>query len=71
MVQADPQKRPTIEQVASRFEEVRSKLSWWKLRSRLVDQRESFAYRVFMDIGHIFRTAKYVAKRLPPVPTPS
>ncbi|KAH9920138.1 kinase-like domain-containing protein [Fomitopsis serialis] len=71
MVQNDPAKRPTIAEVEARFDESFQGLSDWKLRSRLVRRNESFIVRAIYGIGHIFRTAKYVAKQLPPVPTPS
>jgi len=71
MVQADPEKRPTIAEVEARFDESFRALSKWKLRSRLVRRNEFLLERAIYGIGHIFRTAKYVAKRLPPVPTPS
>ncbi|TFY55493.1 hypothetical protein EVJ58_g8216 [Rhodofomes roseus] len=71
MVQRDPAKRPTIAEVESRFDEAFRTLSKWKLRSRLVQKNEIILERAIYGIGHIFRTAKYVVKRLPPVPTPS
>lgn len=35
MVQADPKQRPTMDEVVKRFSEIRRRLSWWKLRSRI------------------------------------
>ncbi|KAI0930002.1 hypothetical protein AcW1_008784 [Taiwanofungus camphoratus] len=64
-------KRPTIEQVISQFHEIHSKLSLWKLHSRLVGNNEHIIVRVFKGTGHVFRTAGYVVRRLPPVSTPS
>lgn len=40
MVQDDPSKRPTIDEVVARFEKLRKALPWWKLRSRLVRKDE-------------------------------
>ncbi|KAH9920142.1 uncharacterized protein B0H18DRAFT_1025301 [Fomitopsis serialis] len=71
MVQDDPGKRPTIEEVDSRFDKIYNRLPWWKLRSRVVEQDESGFLRTVSGIGHVFRTARYVAKRLPSVPMPS
>jgi len=71
MVQTDPAKRPTIAEVETRFDESFRGLSKWKLRSRLVQKDEFFLERVIYGVGHIFRTAKYMVKRLPLVPTPS
>ncbi|KAH9920140.1 uncharacterized protein B0H18DRAFT_1025296 [Fomitopsis serialis] len=70
MVQNDPEKRPTIEEVESRFDGISCQLSWWQLRSRLVEKDENALVRTVFGIGHIFRTAKYVIKRRPPVPLP-
>ncbi|KZT71750.1 hypothetical protein DAEQUDRAFT_665556 [Daedalea quercina L-15889] len=71
MVQADPVKRPTIEEVETRFDESSRRLSRWKLRSRLVGKDEFALERGIYGIGHMIRTAKYLIKRLPPVPTPT
>ncbi|KAJ3970903.1 kinase-like domain-containing protein [Lentinula raphanica] len=38
MTHDDPMKRPTMDEVVTRFEEIRKKLSWWKLRSRVSDK---------------------------------
>ncbi|KAI9461053.1 hypothetical protein F5148DRAFT_250824 [Russula earlei] len=35
MIQDDPMKRPSMDEVVSRFSEIRGKLSTWKLRSRI------------------------------------
>ncbi|KAJ7630024.1 hypothetical protein DFH06DRAFT_1005613 [Mycena polygramma] len=40
MVQDDPTKRPSIDQVVTRFAEIQRGLSSWKLRSRVVGKRE-------------------------------
>ncbi|KAH9920132.1 uncharacterized protein B0H18DRAFT_1025250 [Fomitopsis serialis] len=71
MVQDDPQKRPTIAEVETRFNEIYRRLSWWKLRTRLVHQDESGFKRAVLGMLHVFRTARFVAKRLPSVPIPS
>lgn len=71
MVQEDPAKRPPIEEVELRFEESVGTLSRWKLRSRLIGKKEHVLVRTIYAIGHIVRTVKYLAKRLPPVPSPS
>ncbi|CCL99642.1 uncharacterized protein FIBRA_01662 [Fibroporia radiculosa] len=71
MVQQDPDKRPTIEEVVDRFADVQARMSWWKLRSRLLQRDEPALFWGFRIFGHVFRTAKYVIKGLPPVPLPS
>ncbi|KAH9937750.1 hypothetical protein B0H21DRAFT_758148 [Amylocystis lapponica] len=71
MVQADPTKRPAIDDVVSRFDELRSKLSYWTLRARLVGREETALRRVLKNIRHAFRTAKFIIRRYPAIPTPS
>ena len=45
MVQDDPGKRPTMDDVVERFEKIRRSLHWWTLRSRLVYRSDSiFSY---------------------------
>ncbi|EED86080.1 predicted protein [Postia placenta Mad-698-R] len=58
MVQNDPQKRPHIEEVSSRFIEATSKLSARILRGRLVERDEPPVIRFLFGLGHLFRTAK-------------
>ncbi|GBE80551.1 hypothetical protein SCP_0302660 [Sparassis crispa] len=70
MVQEVPEKRPTIEQVAERFAEIQSKLSWWKLRSEIVRRHYGMFIRFLSAVRHVYRTAGYVVMRLPPTPTP-
>ena len=70
MVQIEPEKRPTIAEVEMRFDELYRKLSWWKLRGRLVDREEGAFARAVLGTIHAFQTAKFVVKRCPPVPMP-
>ncbi|KAF9801072.1 hypothetical protein IEO21_10209 [Rhodonia placenta] len=58
MVQNEPQKRPPIEEVSSRFIEATSKLSARILRGRLVERDEPPVIRFLFGLGHLFRTAK-------------
>ncbi|KAH9839152.1 uncharacterized protein C8Q71DRAFT_846812 [Rhodofomes roseus] len=71
MVQSDPQKRRTITEVETRFIELSRKLSWWKLRARLVYKDKTAFERAMLSMVHFFRTAKLVAKRRSPIPIPS
>ncbi|KAH9937744.1 hypothetical protein B0H21DRAFT_813082 [Amylocystis lapponica] len=68
MVQDDPQKRPTIDEVISRFDEIRRGQPPFKFRKRLVRKRDSSIKRMFLGLVHVFRTASYLVRRLPPVP---
>lgn len=72
MVQDDPMKRPTIDEVVRRFSEIWKTLSWWKLRSRLVDKEKrvgsmSKMFKVTMPFVHMF---SYVLTFSPAVPLP-
>ena len=58
MVQDDPTKRPSIDEVATRFSVIRQKLGTIKLRSSMGGQTELFG--LVRDLAHIFTSAKYV-----------
>ena len=70
MVQADPSKRPTMEEVVVRFDKIRQSLSGWKLRSRVVDEEEDALERVTRTVSHWIRRVSFVVRRVPPIPTP-
>ena len=68
MIQDDPTKRPKMDEVITRFEEIVRKLSAWKLRSRTSSRRAN----IFQDIGHLFshwkRKIVYVTNGTPAIP---
>jgi hypothetical protein len=68
MVQDDPTKRPTMDEVVARFEVIRKNLSSWKLRSRVVDRTDSFTGGVARGVKHWKRRIRYIAKGVPPIP---
>ncbi|KAF8836451.1 hypothetical protein BDN67DRAFT_974164 [Paxillus ammoniavirescens] len=70
MVQDDPSKRPTMDEVVARFEGIRRALSRSKLRSRVVSKDESRFDAVFRGIAHWTRRMRFVIRRIPPVPVP-
>ncbi|KAI0745180.1 kinase-like domain-containing protein [Earliella scabrosa] len=70
MVQDDPSKRPTIDEVIKRFESIRSSLSTWKLRSRIVGRKDSNFAGFFRTLKHVYLTAGFVVRKIPPLPTP-
>lgn len=72
MVQDDPTQRPTIDEAIRRFSEIRKTLSWWKLRSRLVQKDNDFDGKggFFTTMGHVLRTIGYVITFRPAVPLP-
>ncbi|RPD53218.1 hypothetical protein L227DRAFT_405511 [Lentinus tigrinus ALCF2SS1-6] len=53
MVQDDPSKRPTMDEVVSDFTKIMAKLSCWKVRERLVERRDSAFMNVLKDVHHI------------------
>lgn len=70
MVQDDPSKRPTINEVVQRFDKIRSSLSAWKLRSRVVHRKDSYIFGFFRTIRHAYRTYTFIYKGIPALPSP-
>ncbi|VDC04962.1 unnamed protein product [Peniophora sp. CBMAI 1063] len=68
MMQDDPSKRPTIDEVVQRFEELRSTLSVDKLRSRVVDRLTM--YPSFSSTRVRLRKLVYTLTKTPPIPDP-
>ncbi|TFK92748.1 hypothetical protein K466DRAFT_201477 [Polyporus arcularius HHB13444] len=66
-----PEERPTMDEAFQRFEELRLSLSQWTLRSRFVYRNEFFVGRMYRACRHVIRTAKYLHRGLPALPTPS
>ncbi|KAH9941292.1 kinase-like domain-containing protein [Epithele typhae] len=56
MIQTDPSRRPTMEEVAQHFSKILADMSPWKLRSRIVHREEFAITGFFRAIGHVFRT---------------
>ncbi|KAH7889023.1 hypothetical protein F5I97DRAFT_1935400 [Phlebopus sp. FC_14] len=71
MVQNDPSKRPTMDEVVQRFESIRAGLSRWKLRSRVVDKQESMLEGVVRGTAHWTRRIGFVARNVSAIPIPS
>jgi hypothetical protein len=70
MVQDDPTKRPKMDEVVTRFREIKGKLSTWKLRSRIVRRDEIWPLTVWRSVGHWYRTIGYVVGRKAAIPEP-
>ena len=70
MVQDDPTKRPKMDEVVTRFREIRGKLGSWKLRSRIVRRDEIWLLAVWRSVGHWYRTLGYVLGRKAAIPEP-
>jgi len=70
MVATDPDKRPSMDQVVERFDEMRRSLSKAKLRSRVLGKKEPGIVAVFRGPVHFIRTVGYILRGIPPVPVP-
>ncbi|KAL1689599.1 hypothetical protein GGG16DRAFT_57382 [Schizophyllum commune] len=70
MTQADPSKRPSMDQVAVRFESIVSSLSSSKLRSRVAKANDHPLYNMHWATKHWMRRVKLVALRRPALPSP-
>jgi len=70
MVQDDPTKRPTIDEVVNRFQQIYRSLSWWSLRSRPVPGDEISRGRLFRRTRHFFRTTVYILTLRSALPRP-
>ena len=67
MVQDDPAKRPSIDEVVTRFNAMRRKMGTIKLRSRIGHRQEAFG--LFRDFAHIFKSIRYSLQGIPAIPT--
>jgi hypothetical protein len=70
MVQEDPTKRPTMDEVVTRFAEIKGKLSTWKLRSRMARRNEVWPLAAWRAVNHWYRTVGYVLTRKAALPEP-
>ena len=60
MVQEDPGKRPSMDEVVARFSEIKSKLSTWKLRSPIARKDEIWPVAAWRSVSHWYSTIGYV-----------
>ena len=70
MVQEDPTKRPNMEEVVTRFADIRKRLSSWKLRSRMARDIELWPVAAWRSVAHWYRTIGYVLARKAAIPEP-
>lgn len=68
MIQSDPSKRPTMDEVIARFDDVRRGLSRWKLRSRVVDHEEDMIEKLIHTTSHWRRRISFVVRGVPAIP---
>ncbi|KAK7435430.1 hypothetical protein VKT23_019691 [Stygiomarasmius scandens] len=70
MVNDDPNKRPSMNEVVSRFTEIERNLSWFKLRSRPISRTETSAKTTFFeDVKHFFWTVGLILRGIPALPS--
>jgi len=70
MIKEDPGERPNMDEVVSRFSEIRSKLSTWKLRSRIAHKNEIWLIAAWRSVGHWYNTLGYVVANKAAIPEP-
>jgi hypothetical protein len=70
MVQDDPAKRSKMNEVVTRFRQIKGKLSTWKLHSRIVRHDEIWPVAVWRSVGHWYRTVGYVLGHKAAIPEP-
>ncbi|KAJ3825086.1 kinase-like domain-containing protein [Lentinula raphanica] len=70
MVVDDPAKRPTMDEVASRFSEIIQKVPWWKLRARAAKKDEFPLIKPFRAFYHVFWTASMMLLLKPAIFSP-
>lgn len=72
MVQPDVSKRPTIDEVVARFDELWRSLHWWQLRARLQfkDETDTFGVRPVLRMIHFFRTLGHILLFRNAIPSP-
>ncbi|KAF8485475.1 hypothetical protein JB92DRAFT_3026854 [Gautieria morchelliformis] len=68
MTQEEPSKRPSIDEVMTRFEAIYRSLSFKLLRTRIVKRNEDEGTSALYDFLHFFRRMRYAFMRIPPVP---
>lgn len=68
MVQNDPSKRPSMDEVVQRFAAIRAGLSTWKLRSRIVSKGERVYHSITRGTSHWMRQVGFITRGIPAVP---
>ena len=68
MIQSDPSKRPTMDEVVARFDNTRRSLGRWKLRSRVVDHEEDVIGKLIHTTSHWRRRIWFVVRGVPAIP---
>ncbi|KAI5889138.1 uncharacterized protein SCHCODRAFT_02548782 [Schizophyllum commune H4-8] len=71
MIQDDPAKRPTMDEVVERSNQIISKLSTWKLRSRLKKEGDCAPHSAYLSAVHWRRRVGYMLRGVPALPRPA
>ena len=71
MVQTDPSKRPTMDDIVQRFAAIIAGLGARKLRSRIVNKGENVYRRVTRGTFHWVQQIGYIVRGIPAIPTSS
>ncbi|KAJ8520793.1 hypothetical protein ONZ45_g2432 [Pleurotus djamor] len=70
MTHPEPSKRPSMDEVVERFNEIQGSLGSWTLRSRVIRANEFYVAGVARTVSHWIRRLSYIAKNVPPIPRP-
>ncbi|KAJ3776850.1 hypothetical protein FB446DRAFT_784762 [Lentinula raphanica] len=68
MTHDDPLKRPTMDEVVARFEEIRGRLSWWCLRSKVSDKTIPYVFHALYSPIHWSIQLLYILRQKPAIP---
>jgi len=68
MTDENPAKRPTIEEIIEKFNEIRGSLSMVKLRSPIISKKEPTIFTIFRHARQLTRTLLYIIQQIPTVP---
>ena len=73
MVQDDPKKRPTIDEVVTRFAKIIKAQPWWRLRARVVELAKEKDPRVFEERNDLWFkwTIRWILRLKSALPRPS
>lgn len=70
MTVADPGRRPVIEEVITRFSQIRKSLGEFKLRSLITAKKDSTVVTAFRYTQQAVRTVQYIILQNPAIPKP-
>jgi hypothetical protein len=71
MVRLNPAARATMPEVVTRFHALSASLDESKLRSRVINQADSYFFGFFRSLAHWSRRIMYTIRHVPPIPQPS